>query len=213
MSLTINDSDRLPSKHINIYLMRIGESSNVWWKSSWMKTDIFLIYFADCENARNIKKLFQLDLFVMCFIDEKNHIYKWRLHKNTVCNDYRRIELCQNLLFLLDCVNDWFNRRNNTEFFTRLWWLLWCDKYNSRNSLKETICRLRMKIAILRNVNESYSSSMIWCWKDCDDRFNWASCELSISWKGWLNSENIYRRNINHKLLKKWKIQIEYRIE
>lgn len=193
--------------------MRICESTNVWWKSSWMKTDIFLIHIADCKNARNIEKLFQFDLSLSCFIIEESDIHKLRLHKDAKCNDYRHADIHSELLWLYHSMKYWFNRWNDAELYARIQRLFRSDKNNSRHSMKETICWLRMKAEFLPIMNESHIAHVIWCWKNRDDRHNWASRQLLISWKKRLNSENIFKQRINWSILKKWTIQKQFRIE
>ena len=213
MTMTIDDSNRLCSWHFTLYLMRIGESSIVRWQTSWLRANILLIHLTDKKNSRFIKKLFQLDMSLTFSFIEQNHIHELRLHKDTVCDDYRYIDVFQKLLHSNHTMNNWYINHNSTEFFTRIRFLLWCDWRYSKHSLIQTIRRLRMKASILQDVNESHFAFVIWCWEDWSCWFNWADCELSISWKKRLNSQNIYRRNINHNVLKKWEIQKESRIE
>lgn len=213
MTMTIDNSNRLWCQQINIYLMRICESSNVWRQSSWMKTDILLIHISNRKSSRYIKNILQIDLFVNRFIVEENHLYELRLYKIAVNDDYRYNHIYEKLLYTNISLNNWYIILNKPKLLTRLWFLLWCDWWNCKICFIQAIRWLRMKIELFSNVNKSYSSSLKRCWEYASLGFDWANSELSISWKKRLNSCDIYWRNINHKLLKKWKIQIKYRIE
>lgn len=68
MSMTIDNQNNIPNFKFRLYLMRICESSIVWWKSQRMNSDLLLIYFTDYQKCWKFKRIHHFCVFMSSII-------------------------------------------------------------------------------------------------------------------------------------------------
>lgn len=215
MTMTIDDSNRLCVHRYIIQMMRICESSVVRWKSRWLKTNLFLIYFKDWKNCRKIKRIYIIRVFVSLKSVEVDSIHKLKLFTNVFSND----EVNQNFFQYILCKRDFWmkhcRRFNYTKSNARIFKLFWLFWYDCRRYMIQPNCWLRMKSWFVFAVkqNKTHCAYVRRSEFNHSEQQHWKHCEWLHTCKKLMNYSNLYWRRFNFTILKKNEIRKQYKFE
>ena len=118
MTMTIEYSDELCVHWHNIQMMRIRESSIVWWSTRQLKTNIFLIYFKNRQKSRRKSWIHNIHLSLSLKPFEFNHIHKLRLFSNLCKYDEDNQNVFQLILFKRDYRMKYCEHNHNDTTYT-----------------------------------------------------------------------------------------------